>query len=157
MGPRNLHFYQLTAGTDAAIVWEQFLHLSIQALLSPPYNLRENQEIFGLGRLERPLKNMQSTVLSKRQVIYQHFPQILEQHSNKTPSVSEIFGEQPWTRSDRAEKNCLGHENSLVAQRIKDPVLPQLWHRFNPWPRNFHMPWVWPHTCKNLFRLSLTW
>ena len=29
---------------------------------------------------------------------------------------------------------------------LKDPILPQLWHRsypwvgFNPWPRNFHMP-----------------
>ena len=25
---------------------------------------------------------------------------------------------------------------------LKDPALPQLWLRFNPWPRNFHMPWV---------------
>ena len=35
--------------------------------------------------------------------------------------------------------------SSLVAQQVKDPVLPQLWcrlqlwHRFNPWPGNFHM------------------
>ena len=33
---------------------------------------------------------------------------------------------------------------------LKDPVLPQLQCRsqlqlgFNPWPRNFHMPWVQP-------------
>ena len=33
---------------------------------------------------------------------------------------------------------------------LKDPALPhlwyrfQLWFRFNPWPRNFHMLWVWP-------------
>ena len=33
---------------------------------------------------------------------------------------------------------------------LKDPTLPQRWHRlqlwlgFNPWPENFHMPWVWP-------------
>ena len=33
---------------------------------------------------------------------------------------------------------------------LKDPVSPQLCHRsqlrlrFNPWPRNFHMPWVQP-------------
>ena len=33
---------------------------------------------------------------------------------------------------------------------LKDPVLPQLWLGlqlwlgFNPWPRNFHMPWVRP-------------
>ena len=23
--------------------------------------------------------------------------------------------------------------------RLKDPTLPQLWLRFNPWPRNFHI------------------
>ena len=33
-------------------------------------------------------------------------------------------------------------------QWVKDPALPQLWRRsqlqlgFNPWPWNFHMPWV---------------
>ena len=33
-----------------------------------------------------------------------------------------------------------------VAQWVKDPLLPQLWHRskpqieFDPWPGNFHMP-----------------
>ena len=31
---------------------------------------------------------------------------------------------------------------------VKDPELPQLWHRsqlrlrFDPWPRNFHVLWV---------------
>ena len=25
---------------------------------------------------------------------------------------------------------------------LKDLALPQLWFRFNPWPRNFHMPQV---------------
>ena len=29
--------------------------------------------------------------------------------------------------------------SSLVAQRIKDLVLSLLWHRFSPWPWNFHM------------------
>ena len=35
--------------------------------------------------------------------------------------------------------------SSLVAQEVKEPalLLPQLrsplWHRFDPWPRNFHM------------------
>ena len=34
------------------------------------------------------------------------------------------------------------------AQVFKDLALPQLWGRpkvhlgFDPWPRNFHMPWV---------------
>ena len=38
-------------------------------------------------------------------------------------------------------------ESSLVAQQVKDQALSllwlrsQLWHRFDPWPRNFHMPW----------------
>ena len=32
---------------------------------------------------------------------------------------------------------------------VKDPALSllwlllQLWHGFNPWPRNFYMPWAW--------------
>ena len=26
---------------------------------------------------------------------------------------------------------------------LKDPVSPQLWLRFNPWPENFHIPWVY--------------
>ena len=36
-----------------------------------------------------------------------------------------------------------------VAQRAKDLSLSQLWRRlklwlgFHPWPRNFHIPWVW--------------
>ena len=29
-------------------------------------------------------------------------------------------------------------------QQVKDPALPQLWLRFDPWPVNFHMPWLWP-------------
>ena len=36
----------------------------------------------------------------------------------------------------------------LVAQWVRDPELPlkwlgsPLWHRSDPWPRNFHMPWA---------------
>ena len=26
-----------------------------------------------------------------------------------------------------------------MAQQVKDVVLLQLWHRFSPWPGNFHM------------------
>ena len=39
--------------------------------------------------------------------------------------------------------------SSLVAQWVKDPVVTAvtqlrllLWRRFDPWPWNFHMPWV---------------
>lgn len=37
---------------------------------------------------------------------------------------------------------------------LKDVVLPQLrhrsllWFRFNPWPRNCCIPWVWPFKKK---------
>ena len=43
-----------------------------------------------------------------------------------------------------------------VAQRFKDLAVPQLWHRlqlwlrFNPWPRNFHKPQVWPKKEKKI-------
>ena len=36
-----------------------------------------------------------------------------------------------------------------MVQWVEDPRLSLqwsgllLWHKFNPWPRNFHMPWVW--------------
>ena len=29
-----------------------------------------------------------------------------------------------------------------MAQLVKDPVLSPLWHRSDPWPRNFHMAWA---------------
>ena len=40
--------------------------------------------------------------------------------------------------------------SSLVVQQVKDLALSLqwlwslLWHGFDPWPRNFHMPQVWP-------------
>ena len=46
------------------------------------------------------------------------------------------------------------HWSSLVAHQVKDPVLSllwlwlQLWCGFNPWPRNFYMPWAWPKKKK---------
>ena len=38
-----------------------------------------------------------------------------------------------------------------MAQKIKDLVLSLLWHGFNPWPRNFHMPQVWLKKKKNVY------
>ena len=35
---------------------------------------------------------------------------------------------------------------SLVAQQVKDPALSLLWLSFDPWPRNFRVPWAWPHS-----------
>ena len=32
---------------------------------------------------------------------------------------------------------------------VKNLVLSLLWRRFNPWPRNFHKPWVWPKDNHN--------
>ena len=42
-----------------------------------------------------------------------------------------------------------------MAQWAKDLALlllwlrSVLWHRFSPWPGNFHMPWAWPTTTKS--------
>ena len=39
--------------------------------------------------------------------------------------------------------------SALAVQQVKDLVLSllwlrsKLWHRFDPWPWNFHMPWAW--------------
>ena len=32
---------------------------------------------------------------------------------------------------------------SLVAQQVEDLALSLLWHGFDPWPQNFHIPWLW--------------
>ena len=51
-----------------------------------------------------------------------------------------------------------------MAQWVKDPRLSLqhlwllLWHRFDPWPRNFHMPWSQPkkkriHFTYNCFQI----
>jgi len=46
-----------------------------------------------------------------------------------------------------------------VGQWVKDLALPQLWHRlqlrlrFHPWPRNFHVPRVWPLNKKKKEKL----
>ena len=48
--------------------------------------------------------------------------------------------------------------SSLVVQWVKDLALPQLWYRwhpwlgFDPWPRNFHLPWVCPPPNKKRFK-----
>ena len=41
---------------------------------------------------------------------------------------------------------CLCGGTGLIpglAQWVKDTKLQQLWLRFDPWPRNIHMPQVW--------------
>ena len=49
--------------------------------------------------------------------------------------------------------------SSLVAPWVEDLVLSLLqlgslvWFGFNPWPKNFYMPWVWP---KNNFLKVIT-
>ena len=41
-----------------------------------------------------------------------------------------------------------------MEQQVKDLVLSLqqlrslLWHGFNPWPGNFHMPQAWPKKCE---------
>ena len=49
----------------------------------------------------------------------------------------------------------IGDWSSSVAQWDKDPALSLLWFvsllwcEFDPWPRNFHMPWGQPKRKKN--------
>ena len=60
----------------------------------------------------------------------------------KNPNATAWITEEAWDRSPAQHSG------------LKDPALPQLWCRsqlwlgFNPWPRNFHMPWVGPLTKK---------
>ena len=48
----------------------------------------------------------------------------------------------------------MDNRNSFLVQWVKDLVLSMqqlgllLWHKFDPWPRNFHMPQVWPKKKK---------
>lgn len=37
-----------------------------------------------------------------------------------------------------------------MAQRVKDPAWSLLWLEFDPWPRNFYMPWAWPKGKKKV-------
>ena len=52
------------------------------------------------------------------------------------------------------EEEVKSQGNSLVAKWVKELALSLLgfrsllWHRFNPWPRNFHMPQVQPKNKK---------
>ena len=32
--------------------------------------------------------------------------------------------------------------------QVKNLVLSLLWFGFDPWPKNFHMPWAWPKNKK---------
>ena len=61
---------------------------------------------------------------------------------------------QDGTRAHRHLRNVKRH--SLAAHEVKEPVLSllwlwlQLWHRFDPWPRNFHMWWAQPKKKKKM-------
>ena len=50
----------------------------------------------------------------------------------KNPTAAGQVTEEVWVQSP-------AHLSGL-----KDPLLPQLWLRFNPWPGNFHMHQEWP-------------
>ena len=39
-------------------------------------------------------------------------------------------------------------QTSFMELWVKDPALPLQWPRFDPWPGNFHMLWVWPKQKK---------
>ena len=108
-GPRNLHFYQLPTGADATTVWEQlFLGLSVLILLSSRCNLGGD---LGLGECWKGYTGTfeEHAVSDPKEeaglFILEIFYRSLGKATN-APSVTEIFGKQPWTMSDRAEKSC---------------------------------------------------
>ena len=51
--------------------------------------------------------------------------------------------------------------NSLVTQQVKEPVLSLrwlgllLWHRFDPWPGNFHMLQMWQEKKSSIYVVGL--
>ena len=51
----------------------------------------------------------------------------------------------------------------LLAQWVKDPALaPQqlrllLWHRFDPWPKKFHMLWAQPKERERALLSDYSW
>ena len=51
-----------------------------------------------------------------------------------------------WIKNPQQLRSLPGDAGSLpgLVQWVEDQVLSQLWLRFDPWPRNIHMPWVWP-------------
>ena len=59
-----------------------------------------------------------------------------------------------WQGSFSQVKNL--NRSSLVTQQVKDPALPLLQRRLNPWPGNFHTLWVQPKKKKNLNNLYLS-
>lgn len=57
-------------------------------------------------------------------------PTVVQWVKNMT-AVAQVAAEA-WVRSP------------APCSELKDPVLLQLWLRFNLWPEHFHLPWVWP-------------
>ena len=57
--------------------------------------------------------------------------------------IQSLVQELPCARSVPIKKQTPNQTRSgvpTVVQWVKDPALPQLWLRFDPWTRNFHMP-----------------
>ena len=57
--------------------------------------------------------------------------------------------------SNHTSEKC--KRSPLGMLQVKDWMLSLQWHGlllwcgFNPWPRSFHMLWVWPKKCKNFY------
>jgi len=43
------------------------------------------------------------------------------------------------------------NRSSVVVQQVKDPAFSLLWHRFDPWPGTFHVPWMQPKKKNEIF------
>ena len=47
-------------------------------------------------------------------------------------------------KNPTAATQSLRVQSPATGSGLKDPALSPLSLRFNPWSRNFHMPWMWP-------------
>lgn len=52
--------------------------------------------------------------------------------------------QQQQVQRGEGEKSTKGSREGVPQwlRQVKDPALARLWPRFNPRPKNFHMPWV---------------
>ena len=91
-----------------------------------------------------------------------------ENWQQETVGCGRDPGDHPhWVQSCRISRPCMSavsisagstnwglkifrNGSSLVAQKVKDLALSLqwlgllLWRRSDPWPGNYHVPWVWP-------------
>ena len=71
-----------------------------------------------------------------------------KQTQNKTnKNKTDVPAVAQWVRNPTAVTWVIAEvwvPSLALLSRLKDPALPQLQLRFDPWPRDFHMLWLQP-------------